>query len=61
MLLSKAPDVGMGRLVKHGADEDGIDFALVDFMFSEGTVALHEVVNINNFPHSESVFAQPFD
>jgi hypothetical protein len=50
----------MGGLVKDSAYEDGIEFGFINFMNSERTVALHEVINIDEFPDSEPVLAEPF-
>jgi hypothetical protein len=49
----------MSGLVKNSANKDGIELTFIDFMFSERTVAFHEVVNIDDFPHSEPILAHP--
>jgi hypothetical protein len=50
----------MSGLVKDSANKDGIQLTFINFMFSKRTVAFHEVVNIDDFPHSEPILAHPF-
>jgi hypothetical protein len=50
----------MSGLVEDSANKYGIQLTFINFMFSERTVAFHEVVNIDDFPHSEPILAHPF-
>lgn len=61
MSKSEFTNVSMSRTIENCTLKDWIQLLIFILIFSKWTVSFHEIIDIDNFPDTKSIFTKPFD